>query len=375
MLKHELVEILNYILVNGTIKLGKPHSVTKLKLEEELGGLTNLNRPLAELNSIGLIEFLGQGDQIDHIVHLTGKGVISIKEHNEKILCNSKQNQTLTCEPLKIHSLVNKENEKQSDNQLIPKTIWELIISIFWANILGKIVLGLIVIGLVLFAIWNSLTDKQKNELLEMGEEEKVEYPYRYDLITVEQRVENIDLSLQRNIPLNLQDKKISPVKRTLKLTLTRNSSSCVVHRRFVYTTGLPPEIVCFSHPYEIIEEEYTNSPDKKNRKKYQINFDIKAEPLEKPFEIDYQIITWNAFQEGNKYSGALIKHETELLEYSVSSPKKFNHFDFYKKDYETLSRTEIDISNYFVNADSTILTIKLEKPRSRYAYIIDWEK
>lgn len=115
----------------------------------------------------------------------------------------------------------------------------------------------------------------------------------------------------------------------------------------------------------------------RENMTKYGLFIDISEEPVDTPFDIDLQIITWNGFQgKESDWAACLVKHATENLEFSIIFPRDKPYKSFGLRSYSKESNTLTDFTGIkdVVEVPGQSLTWKIPDPRIRYSYRIVWQ-
>jgi hypothetical protein len=244
-----------------------------------------------------------------------------------------------------------------------------------WKKILGI----LTALGIGLFALWNSLPDPNKERGIGyvLGWFNSSNIDYDYSLITVKNRTDTVDLSIWEKSPEQLKKVRISPVKRKTEMKVVKSSSDAKFFRRELFTSGLTPDVVCFTHPYIFTKEKYIPEKGREFLDKYVLLIDISKEEINKPFPMRFQTISWNGFQgETGDWAASLVLHQTENLEIKIIFPHSKLFTDYEVKAYSNeSSKLENFLEEPSIIIEGNVkITWLISNPRKKYSYRLLWD-
>jgi hypothetical protein len=202
------------------------------------------------------------------------------------------------------------------------------------------------------------------------------------DSLTVLYERNTVDLSWWVPTPSNLLGNRAVPEKRILIFKVIKRSDQANYFTTDVYTSSNPsPDFVCFTHPWEFRDVEYTPEVGAPALKKYQALIDVSKAPLDSEFEIKAQYIVWNP-NRGLTQSWVEIGiyHETASAELEVKFPQnKLPLEDSLQCSYSPLYRPSLDVidkqrAKIQLSSDRIIWSLSKDDIKIRHRYRMQWQ-
>ncbi len=262
-----------------------------------------------------------------------------------------------------------------------PKSFSELFITLLWGAKYKKVITVFLLLFSLIFIIWTNLPTSIQEKILNNVTSEKSNTiignsAYSPADFEVLERKTIIDFRGWKKTPRKLRDSiRFSPVFYTQIHKLKKKSENVDYFLKNHWTSGVALDIGCWSHQYKVNKIKGKFKPGETIYDKYEILFDVKNHAQYDEFDVEYQAIYWNAFQnEKSESIGATIVHPTRQLTLELFFPFEVNKsslvFKKSKKNQNDEISPMIDPTYQF---DGKHLLWTIINPPTDYAYTVNW--
>ncbi len=274
------------------------------------------------------------------------------------------------------------ENSKPSVKQTPPKTFSELFINILWGAKYKKVITVFLLLFSIVFLIWTNLPTSIQEKILNnvisnstpVVNDDKNYSPADFEVIN---RRTIIDLRSWKKVPRKLRDSiRFSPVFYTQIHEIEKKNSNVDFFLKNHWTSGVALDIGCWTQEFDVKEIKGKYKPGETLYDKYEIKFDVKNYAQYDEFNVEYQAIYWNAFQnEKSESIGATIVHPTRKLTIELFFPLEIDENGLIFKHARKNQNDEVSrISQPTYEFDGRHLIWTISNPLTDYFYTINWD-
>ncbi len=253
-----------------------------------------------------------------------------------------------------------------------PQTFTEVLIRVLWEHRFGKPLLVLLILFVTAFMVWETLPTDNRAQLLNSVFISR----YKHDWFKVLDREEIVDMALWIEVPQNMLHQQVSPVKRDIKLRIKKLSGDASCFVRPILTSGLGPNVVCFTHSYKVKKRRYKAPSRSESLQQYDVIIDTSNEDVNEEFDIHLQLITWNGFQDKkDEFAGCLIDHTTVRLELKILFPenRRPDLINAYSYNSHSGIKELMDKNSVDIALDRREVSLTKDHLEPGGGYSIDW--